>query len=211
MRRVVAEQFDDLDQQRDAARLGMWTFLANEVLFFGTMFTAYIEYRTIHPQAFVIGSNHLDYWLGTINTALLLLSSLTMALAVHGAQHGKRGRSALFLFLTLVLGVAFLGVKFYEYAKHFHEGMVPGAHFAYGGAYAREVQLFMSFYFIMTGMHAIHMTIGIGLVFVMLMMTLSGKITATWHSPIVNTGLYWHFVDIVWIFLYPCFYLVGTK
>ncbi|MDQ6801500.1 MAG: cytochrome c oxidase subunit 3 [Acidobacteriota bacterium] len=208
---MVAHQFDDREQQRDTARFGMWTFLATEVLFFGGMFTAYIEYRSLHPQAFVIGSNHLDYWLGTINTALLLLSSLTMALAVHGAQDGKRSRSALFLLLTIVLGAAFLGIKFHEYARHFQEGMVPGPHFAYRGPFAGQVQLFMSLYFLMTGMHALHMTIGIMLLTVMLFLTLSGRITRAWHSPVVVCGLYWHFVDIVWIFLYPCFYLVGSK
>ncbi|HUJ14008.1 MAG TPA: cytochrome c oxidase subunit 3 family protein [Thermoanaerobaculia bacterium] len=206
---VVAHQFDDLEQQNEADRLGMWVFLITEVLFFGGMFTAYIEYRTIHPQAFSIASHHLDYWMGTINTALLLVSSMTMALAVHGAQRGKRWISALFLFCTIVLGLGFLGVKFWEYAKHINEGLVPGRGFKYMGPYAREVELFMSFYFLMTGMHALHMTIGVCVVTVMLLLTLAGKITRVYHSPIVIAGLYWHFVDIVWIFLYPCFYLIG--
>ncbi len=208
---LVAEQFDDLEQQRLADKFGMWVFLTTEILFFGGMFTAYIEYRSVHAVAWTIGSHHLDFWLGTANTAILLLSSLTMALAVHSAQQDERGRSALFLLLTIVLGAAFLGVKFYEYAKHIGQGLAPGPHFGYHGPAAHGVEMFMSFYFLMTGMHALHMTIGICLLFVMLFMTLSGRVTSLRHSPIVVSGLYWHFVDIVWIFLYPCFYLVGAR
>lgn len=207
----VREQFDDGPQQAEASRFGMWVFLMSEILFFGGLFTAYITYRVEHPLAFQIGSNHLDYWLGTINTALLLASSLTMALAVHGAQEGRQRRISIFLVLTLILGLLFLGVKFYEYAKHYSEGLFPGFHFTYTGSHAAGVYQFMSFYFVMTGMHAVHMTVGVFLLMVMLLMSMAGKFTRAWHTPIVITGLYWHFVDIVWIFLYPCFYLAGHR
>ncbi|MGA7616849.1 MAG: cytochrome c oxidase subunit 3 [Thermoanaerobaculia bacterium] len=209
---VVAEQFDDLEQQRDVARFGMWVFLVTEVLFFGGAITSYWVYRLLYPHAWLIGSSKLMiYWIGTVNTALLLISSFTMALSVHEAKEGRRWRLVLFLITTMILGLAFLGLKFYEYHLHFADGLVPGPKFSYIGPERSHVELFFSFYYLMTGMHALHMTIGILLLLVMILFALSGKITSRWHSPIVIVGLYWHFVDIVWIFLYPFFYLVGSK
>ena len=207
----LAQQFDDPAQQREAAKLGMWVFLMSEILFFGGMFTAYITYRVDHPIAWVIASHHLDFWLGTTDTALLLISSLTMALAVHSAQKGSRWVTALFLTLTMILGLLFLGIKFFEYAKHYGEGLFPGFNFTYKGPYQREIFLFMSFYFTMTGWHAIHMIVGLGLLSGMLAMTLAGKFSKAWHNPIVITGLYWHFVDIVWIVIFTLVYLVQPQ
>ncbi len=208
---VVSHQFDDMRQQSEAGRLGMWTFLVTEVLFFGGAFTLYTAYRIEHHAAWIIGSLKMDYTLGTINTGILLISSLTMALGVHAAQHGHRSRIVLWLSSTWILGWLFLAIKFYEYYKHWEEHLVPGAHFAYLGAHHAQVQLFMSFYFIMTGMHAVHMTVGILLVSVLIGMAAAGKFDQVYHTPVVAIGLYWHFVDIVWIFLYPCFYLVGPR
>jgi cytochrome c oxidase subunit III len=203
----VPEQFDDAVQQSETAHLGMWTFLATEVLFFGAMFTAYIEYRFLHPAAFAIGSAHMNFALGTANTAVLLISSLTMALAVAAAKEGSSRASAALLFVTLILGVAFLAIKFTEYAQHFHEGLVPGTGFRGD----QRLQIFLSFYYLMTGMHAVHMTVGVGVVIVMILLCLRGHITREYHNPVVIAGLYWHFVDLVWIFLYPCFYLVARR
>ncbi len=203
----VAEQFDDALQQSEVAHLGMWTFLATEVLFFGGMFTAYIEYRFVHPGAFALGSAHMNFAMGTINTAVLLISSLTMALAVAAAKEGRGGIAALFLTGTLILGLAFLAIKFAEYAQHFHEGLIPGV----AGHADPRLQIFLSFYYLMTGMHAVHMTVGVGVVLVMIWMCLRGRITAAYHNPVVIAGLYWHFVDLVWIFLYPCFYLAAKR
>jgi cytochrome c oxidase subunit III len=207
---AVAHQFDDAEQQRAASTLGMWVFLAQEVMFFGGAFCAYVAYRALYPDSFGHASHHLDVRLGTFNTAVLIGSSLTMAVAVHAAQSGRRGRAiAGWLVATMVLGATFLGVKVYEYAHKFHEGLVPGPHFVYPGTDAPQAQLFFSIYFVLTGLHAIHMIIGLGLLLWLVRNALRGRYGAAYHAPIENTGLYWHFVDIVWIFLFPLLYLIG--
>ena len=206
---VVAHQFDDSEQQFEASSLGMWVFLLTEVMFFGGLFVGYIVYRTAYPEAWALGSNTLDIVLGGVNTAVLIGSSLTMALAVHFAQLGNRKLLVLFLILTIVFGSVFLGVKVVEYSHKFHEYHVPGPSFHFEGVHARNVQLFFSFYFAMTGMHALHMIIGIGILFVLLYLAIQGRFTAEYFNPIEMFGLYWHFVDVIWIFLYPLLYLVG--
>ena len=206
---VLAHQFDDSEQQFEASSLGMWVFLLTEVMFFGGLFTGYIIYRTAYPEAWALGSNTLDVVLGGFNTAVLIASSLTMALAVHFAQLGNRKLVVLFLVLTIVFGSAFLGVKVVEYSHKFHEHHVPGPSFHFEGEHARNAQLFFSFYFAMTGMHALHMLIGIGILFVLVWMAATGRFTADYFNPVEMFGLYWHFVDIIWIFLYPLLYLVG--
>jgi len=205
----LQEQFETVQQQREAGRLGMWLFLATEVLFFGGLFLGYTVYRTKYPAAFVLGSHHLDVVLGTINTAVLLLSSFTMALAVHAAMTSRRRRQAVFLMATIVLGCAFLGIKGYEYTHKYHEHLVPGVRFDLKGEHASQVELFFGFYFAMTGLHATHMVIGIGLLAMLMVMAWRGRFDANYYAPVEITGLYWHFVDIVWIFLYPLLYLIG--
>jgi cytochrome c oxidase subunit 3 len=205
----LAHQFDSLAQQVDASTLGMWVFLGTEVLFFGGMFATYCVYRSLYPPAFAAASRELDIVLGTVNTVVLITSSLTMALAVHAAQLGKRRSLTTFLILTIVLGAAFLGIKSVEYYHKFVEQHVPGPSFRFEVEYARHAQIFFSLYFMMTGLHALHMIIGIGIMLVMLLMVRRGTITAEYCSPIEISGLYWHFVDIVWIFLFPLLYLIG--
>ena len=206
----LAHHFDSLEQQSEATTLGMWVFLVTEVLFFGGLFLVYTVYRSTYPQAFAAASHELDVTLGTLNTAVLITSSLTMALAVHAAQLGKRTLVMLFLVATMVLGAVFLGVKSVEYYHKFTEHHVPGASFHFAEAeYQRQAQLFFSLYFLMTGLHALHMIIGIGIMLWMLWWTWRGTITAEYSSPIEISGLYWHFVDIVWIFLFPLLYLLG--
>ena len=204
-----AHQFDDAEQQRDASTLGMWVFVAQEILFFGGLFTAYTVYRSAHPEAFAHASHHLDIMLGGFNTVVLIASSLTMALAVHAAQLGKRGGQVLFLLLTMALGSVFLGVKLIEYGHKFHEGFVPGPNFTYPGSEARYAEMFFSLYFAMTGLHALHMVIGIGILAVLVAMALRGRFGPAYYTPVEVSGLYWHFVDIVWIFLFPLLYLIG--
>ena len=206
---ALAHQFDTLGQQREAATLGMWVFLVTEVLFFGGLFAAYTVYRNWYPEAFAAASHELDVTLGTINTAVLITSSLTMALAVHAAQMGRRGLLLLFLVATMVLGATFLGIKSVEYYHKFVEHHVPGPGFQFEAEYLRQAQIFFSLYFIMTGLHAIHMIIGLGIMAVMLWMSWRGRITPEYFNPIEVSGLYWHFVDIVWIFLFPLLYLLG--
>jgi cytochrome c oxidase subunit III len=206
---ALAHQFDSLGQQTEAATLGMWVFLVTEVLFFGGLFVTYTVYRAFYPAAFAAASHELDILLGGINTAVLITSSLTMALAVHAAQLGQRRLLLIFLVVTMVLGAVFLGIKAVEYYHKFAEHHVPGATFQFEREYQRHAQIFFSLYFIMTGLHAIHMIIGIGVLLVMWIWAWRGRITSDYAGPIEISGLYWHFVDIVWIFLFPLLYLIG--
>jgi len=206
---LLAHHFDTLDQQREAASLAMWVFLVTEIMFFGGLFLAYVIYRSLYPTVFIAGSHHLDIRLGGLNTAILICSSLTMALAVRGAQLGNRKTLTLFMILTLVLGLAFLGIKAVEYQHKWHDHLVPGPRFAMEGPYAREVQIFFSLYFAMTGLHATHMVVGAGLILWLLPACARGRYGPDYYHPIECFGLYWHFVDIVWIFLFPLLYLIG--
>jgi cytochrome c oxidase subunit 3 len=207
---IHAHQFDDVEQQHEASWIGMWVFLATEVMFFGGMFLGYAVYRAAYPQAFASASNHLDVWLGTINTAVLICSSFTMALAVRSAQLGDRKLLVTFLMLTIALGTLFLGIKFTEYYFKFEEHLVPGSAFIFADTpLARPAEIFFSFYFAMTGMHAVHMIIGIGLLAVLSVMASRGRFSAGYNTPVEVVGLYWHFVDLVWIFLFPLLYLLG--
>jgi len=206
---ALAHHFDNLEQQREAGTLGMWVFLVTEVLFFGGLFMTYIVYRSWYPDAFAAASHELDITLGTINTAVLITSSLTMALAVHASQTGERRLLLMFLMITMALGVTFLGIKGVEYYHKFTEHHVPGPAFQFEKEYFRHAQLFFSLYFLMTGLHALHMIIGLGIMTWMLWWSWRGVISVEYYSPIEISGLYWHFVDIVWIFLFPLLYLLG--
>ena len=205
----VAHQFEDAEQQHEASTLGMWAFLITEVMFFGGLFAGFFVYVLGHTQAFAEGSRHLDLTLGTINTVVLLGSSLTMALAVRSAQEGRRQGQVLFLILTMTLGLAFLGIKGLEYAHKFEQHLVPGPLFRMDGPHAQFAQLFFSFYFAMTGVHALHMIVGVGLLAWLLVNALRGRYSAEYFTPVEVSGLYWHFVDVVWIFLFPTLYLVA--
>lgn len=204
----LAHQFDDPDQQHEAASLGMWAFLITEIMFFGGLFAAYTVYRIQYPAAFVAASHLLDYKLGAVNTAVLICSSLTMALAVRAAQLGQRRTLIVFLVLTMTLGATFLGIKAVEYTHKFHEQLVPGPKFTPDVSPNREAQLFFLLYFSMTGLHALHMVIGIGVLAWLLVRAVRGHFSPAYYSPVEMSGLYWHFVDIVWIYLFPLLYLV---
>lgn len=194
-----------MSDKADRARLGMWAFLATEALFFGGMFLGYAIYRSAHFAEFAEGSLHLDLFLGTANTAILIASSFTMALAVEAAESERRRRTAGFLGATLALGILFLGIKFYEYADKFHHGLFPGPGFS---QVSSPVELFYCFYFAMTGMHALHMIVGVGLLTTLALMVLFGRGLPARATAVEMAGLYWHFVDCVWIFLFPLLYLV---
>ena len=212
---ALQHHFDSLEQQHDATTLGMWLFLVQELMFFGGLFTVYLVYRVKYFAAFAAGSNTLDIGWGAINTAILIGSSLTMALAVHAAQTGRRKLLVLFLGFTMLLGAGFLSVKAVEYHEKFESHHVPGSAFQldphdkhFQGVDPSNVQLFFSLYFAMTGMHALHMVIGLGILGVLLVKSWKGRFTPEYNSPVELTGLYWHFVDIVWIYLFPLLYLV---
>ena len=214
----LRHHFADEQQQRNAASLGMWWFLGTEILFFGGMFCAYLVYRRWYFPEFAVASRSLDLIVGTVNTAVLICSSLTVALAVRAAQLGQQKVIIICLILTMLLGLVFLGIKGVEYHDKFVEHHVPGPGFHFPGHVPGQpdipinqhhAQIFFSLYFVMTGLHAVHMVIGIGIMLVMLWLAWRGTVTDEYYSPIEISGLYWHFVDIVWIFLFPLLYLIG--
>jgi cytochrome c oxidase subunit 3 len=207
--RELQHHFTSMGQQKDASELGMWLFLVTELLFFGGLFVAYTIYRYLYSAGFAEASRHMDVRLGTVNTAVLIISSLTMAMAVHSAALGRRNRLVPYLLVTMLLGATFLGIKAVEYTEHIRHHLFPGPSFHFPGPYARPAELFFSLYFAMTGLHALHMIIGLGLLSVLVVQSLKGRYTAEWHTPVEMSGLYWHFVDIVWIFLFPLLYLIG--
>ncbi|MFO0878854.1 MAG: cytochrome c oxidase subunit 3 [Gemmataceae bacterium] len=226
---LVAHHFENLEQQREVNSLGMWLFLASEILFFGGVFTAYAMLRYRTPDAFTEGSARLNAVVGGINTAVLLTSSLTMALAVWSGQMGNRRLLQLFLGLTLVFGTAFLVFKGFEWYHEYEAGLVPGN--ILGSTFGKDhhgdpllerdgktvmpsekvktMQMFFIFYFSITGLHALHMIVGLAVLGIQLYfaMTYAGFGTADW-GPIEISGLYWHFVDVVWIFVFPLLYLM---
>ncbi len=218
-----SHQFDDVQQQFDAASLGMWVFLLTEIMFFGGLFCGYAVYRSQYLPSFEAGSRLLNVGFGATNTAVLLASSLTMALAVRAAQMRRRNALMTFVVLTMLLGIAFLGIKFFfEWIPDWKDGVVPGLHWAPAGEALQHaalragvvlpnVELFFCLYFFMTGMHALHMVIGLGIMVYLLLKARSGALTSGHFAPVEMSGLYWHFVDIVWIFLFPLLYLIGGR
>jgi len=200
----------------------MWVFIAQEVMFFGGLFLAYLIYRMKYPEAFMAASNHLDWKLGTVNTAVLITSSLTMAMAVWATQVGRAPKTqVLFMAATVLLGLVFLGVKAYEYNDKYVHGLIPVAglfnpsadllkEWTDAGVTVQNVQIFYWLYFAMTGLHALHMIIGVGIIIPIMWWAWRGHYSPEYHAPVENFGLYWHFVDIVWIFLFPLLYLLGA-
>jgi cytochrome c oxidase subunit 3 len=207
---ILADQFDDTEQQHRAGSLGMWIFLVTEIMFFGGLFLSYTVYRVIYPDAFADASRHLDTTLGAINTAVLICSSLTVVLSIYCAQIGNRTFLLVYLLATMLLGLAFLGIKTTEYSHKFAEHLVPGNAFVYPGPYTQPAELFFSLYFAMTGLHALHMVIGIGIFAVLFVQAWRNHFSPAYYTPLELSGLYWHFVDIVWIFLFPLLYLLGV-
>ena len=206
------EQFDDLDQQTEAAHLGMWLFLSTEILFFGGLFAAYTVYRYSYPHAFAAGSHELLMWAGALDTVILLSSSFTMAMAVHAAQTGSRRPLVLFLLTSAAIGAGFLILHGYEYFKDYTDHHIPGKFFHYEGvAPDNKVELFFTLYFCMTGLHSLHVLIGVTALTVLAWQAWRGKFSKEYYTPVEVGGLYWHFVDIVWVFLFPLLYLVVRR
>lgn len=208
---LVAEQFDDIEQQHEAAKLGMWIFLATEVLFFGGLFLSYTVYRYLNPDTFAAASRHTEVVLGGVNTAILLFSSTLMALAVRAAQLRQRRPLVWLLLATAFFGILFMGVKAFEYYKDYTEHVVPGANFVWHEANPGAAEMFFWLYYAMTGLHAIHVTIGIAVMLVLALLARRGRFTSGNYMAIEVAGLYWHFVDIVWVFLFPLLYLAGHR
>jgi cytochrome c oxidase subunit 3 len=210
----LRHHFATAEQQMDAATLGMWTFLITEVLFFGGMFASYAVYRNIYLDAFASTSQYMNVVLGGTNTAVLICSSLTMALAVRSAQLSHRRHLILFLILTMIFGTAFLVIKGFEYHSKWVEGLIPGlkwSGYTEHPEFAYHAQILFFLYFCMTGMHALHMVVGLGLLSYLLIQGRRSVFSAKYFAPVEMIGLYWHFVDIVWIFLFPLLYLIGHR
>jgi cytochrome c oxidase subunit 3 len=206
----LRHHFDDSAQQLESSTLGMWVFLVTEIMFFGGMFGSYTVYRNLYPEAFASASQSMNLTIGAINTGVLIFSSFTMVLAVRSAQLGQKKALIVFLILTLVLGCVFLGLKATEYHEKWVEHHIPGPGFQYADArYAHQAQILFFLYFAMTGMHAIHMIVGAGLLTTLVVMAARNRFSPAWYTPVEMIGLYWHFVDIVWIFLFPLLYLIG--
>lgn len=206
----VQQQFDDASQQKEAAMLGMWAFIATEVLFFGVLFAAYVVCRWRFPLAFVEGSAHTDFAMGTAETAILLTSGCLAAIALRQIQLDRARQSAVLLMITSALGVAFLVLHGMEYHDEFEEGLIPGIRYTQTGPDARGVELFFSLYYLITGFHSLHVLIGVVLLLVIAVRSWRGAFSSVYYTPIEITGLYWSLVDIVWIFVYPAIYLVGS-
>jgi cytochrome c oxidase subunit 3 len=212
----LAHHFDTPVQQFDTAKLGMWLFLAQEILFFSGLFIAYAVFRNWYPDAFSAGSHQLDRVMGGINTVVLLFSSLTVALAVRSAQLGRRAQTSLYLVATIVCAFGFLIIKYFEYSHKFHAGLLPGAHFkplaehlAHGAVtFPSHTSEFFSVYFMMTGVHGVHVLVGIGVLTWVLIRNQRGEFSAEYWTPVDLVALYWHLVDLVWIYLFPLLYLI---
>jgi cytochrome c oxidase subunit 3 len=217
----LAHHFVSMEQQKEAGMVGMWIFLLTEVMFFGGLFLAYTIYRTTYPQGFLYGSHLLNVPLGGTNTVVLIVSSLTMAMAVYSSQKGDRKKLVGFLTITLILGLVFLVIKYFEYRAKIDTHLFPAAqlynpvtpqvdpHHGVPENLRQEVQVFLWIYFLMTGLHALHMIVGAGILITLIVLSQKGRFTKTYNSPVEISGLYWHFVDIVWIFLFPLLYLTG--
>lgn len=210
--RFRAHHFDTAEQQFAAGKLGMWLFLVTEVLFFGGLFVAYAVFRTLHPEVFVDSASLLDTKLGAINTVVLLFSSLTMAWAVRCSQLGQTRGLVLCLSLTLAAAVVFLGVKGVEYSHKWEEGHLWVSQYQSADAAGPAIDragTFFSVYFAMTGLHAVHILAGIAAIIWLLKRSLAGHFSPEYFTPVDTVGLYWHLVDLVWIFLFPLLYLIG--
>ncbi len=205
----LQHHFSTMEQQSDAGRIGMWLFLVTEILLFGGLFVGFALMQTRHPEAFFAAHHHLDRMLGFLNTVVLLTSSFTMAMAVHSARTDLRRRSIVFLILTLVFAAVFLGVKYFEYSHKIREGLLPGKYYSHRGDQAPGQFLFFSFYFMMTGLHGLHILGGMAVIGWVLRRAVRGDFSSRYYTPVDLVGLYWHLVDLIWIYLFPLLYLIS--
>lgn len=206
---VVPNHFESAEQAFDASKLGLWLFLVTEILLFGGLFVAYIIYRGLYPEMFFEASHHLNRVLGAINTVVLIASSFTMAMAVNRTLQNDSNRANQYLLITLFCALIFMAIKYMEYTHKIHEGMLPGGLYTFEGIKSPKADLFFSLYFMMTGLHGIHVLVGMGLIFWILIRSNKGHFSSKYYTPVDMTGLYWHLVDLIWIFLFPLLYLIG--
>jgi cytochrome c oxidase subunit 3 len=206
--RYLQHHFARPEQQADASKIGMWLFLVTEILLFGGLFVGFALMQSRHPQAFLEAHKELDKALGFVNTLILLASSFTMVMAVHSVRHARRRQALAFLALTLIFAGGFLGVKYIEYSHKFHEGLLPGRFYSHQGDVVPGEFMFFSFYFMMTGLHGIHIVAGMILIAWLMRRTARGDFSPKYYTPVDLVGLYWHLVDMIWIYLFPLLYLI---
>jgi cytochrome c oxidase subunit III len=205
----LQHHFGDMEQQFDASKIGMWLFLVTEILLFGGLFVGYGIMQSMHGEAFVAAHHHLDRSMGALNTVVLLISSFTMVMAVHSAKHERRKALIINLVLTLICAAVFLCVKYFEYAHKVHEGLLPGRFYHHGGDAVAGQFMFFSFYFMMTGLHGLHILGGMGAIGWTLRRAIRGDFSSAYYTPVDLVGLYWHLVDLIWIYLFPLLYLIS--
>lgn len=205
----LAHHFSEVEQQQESAKLGMWIFLLTEVLLFGGLFCFYTIYRAWNPDMFYNAHKFLNVELGALNTVVLISSSVTMALAIRSMQLNDRKKTIWFLVITLACAAIFLVVKYFEYSHKFHLGQLPGKYYTFTGVQGNNPHIFFSVYFTMTGLHGIHVLAGMVAISWVLYRTVKNNFSAQYYTPIEMTGLYWHLVDLIWIFLFPLLYLIG--
>lgn len=205
----LAHHFSEVEQQKESAKMGMWLFLLTEILLFGGLFCAYAVYRAWHPDMFHNAHRFLNVYLGALNTYVLISSSVTMALAIRSMQLNDRRRAIIFLVATLAFAAVFLVVKYFEYSHKFHLGQLPGKYYTFTGIEGTNPHIFFSIYFSMTGLHGLHVLAGMTAIAWVLVKTIRKRFSADYYTPMELTGLYWHLVDVIWIFLFPLLYLIG--
>lgn len=202
-----AHHFQSAEHQYVSAKQGVWLFLATEILMFGVFFVSYGIFRGLYPELYQSASQHLNTTMGAANTVVLLFSSLTMAIAVHDTQSGNNKRAFYFLLITFLCAATFMVIKYFEYTHKFHLGIFPGKFFTFQTD-VPNMGLFFSVYFVMTGLHGIHVLIGMGLIAWLMVKIKKNQISPAYYTPVEGVGLYWHIVDIIWIFLFPLLYLM---
>lgn len=207
--RQYAHHFDSAEHEFDASKFGMWLFLVTEIMLFGGLFVAYIIFRNLYPEMFAEAHHHLDKVMGATNTIVLLLSSWTMARAIGYAQRNNPTKSIQMLVATLVCASTFLVIKFFEYRHKFHDGLLPGAYFSNHELTHPKADLFFSLYFLMTGLHGLHVLIGMSLIAWVLVRSSRKEFSEHYYTPVEMVGLYWHLVDLIWIYLFPLLYLIA--
>lgn len=209
MKHVVAHHFDTAEQAFESSKLGVWLFLVTEILLFGGLFVLYIVFRGLYPEVFHEASGHLNKTMGAINTIVLICSSFTMAMGVSRTIHNDRKKALVCLTITFLCGLTFMVIKYFEYTHKIHEGLLPGVHFSFEELSHPKTPLFFSLYFMMTGLHGVHVLVGMGLIAWVGLRTLRSEFDEYYYTPVEMTGIYWHLVDLIWIYLFPLFYLIG--
>ena len=204
-----AHHFRDAQHEFDSSMLGIWLFLCTEILMFGGLFVAYAIFNNLYPEAFAEGASHLDWRMGAINTVILLVSSFTMAMGIYYAQRTESQKCVAMLAMTLLCGLGFMVVKYFEYTHKIHLGLLPGELFSFSGAESAQLPLYLSLYFCMTGLHGSHVLVGMGLILWVLLRARKNEFSGDYYTPVEGVGLFWHLVDLIWIYLFPLLYLVG--